>query len=79
MAALALAIFQGLAAIPAILGYVKDFAAGVSLWYMQNATKDTLTAIADAAALAARANSDEERYAAALAWKLALSRPRQLP
>jgi hypothetical protein len=40
------------------------------------AKRSTISAIADAAAYAANAKSDEERYAAAEKWREALSRPR---
>lgn len=44
--------------------------------YIQAQTMATLSAIADAAALAARATTDDERYQAAIAWRQALSRNR---
>lgn len=70
------AILSALAAIPQILGYVESFAGAVVLWYCQRATNQTLQAIADAASLAAHAKNDQDRYAAAQAWKTALSAPR---
>lgn len=73
------AILSALAALPQILGYVEAFAAAVTLWYCQRAQNQTLMAISDAAALASRAKTQEDRYAAALAWKNALSRPRITP
>jgi hypothetical protein len=72
-------ILNALAAIPSILGYVEAFAQTVTLWYCQRARSQTLSAISDAAALAAKASTDEERYAAAQAWRDALSRPRVSP
>lgn len=69
-------ILSALAAIPAILGYVEKFAGAVTLWYLQRQKNETLSQISDAAALAARAVTDDERYAAAEAWQKALSRPR---
>jgi hypothetical protein len=75
----ALALFNGLAAIPVILGYVKDFAAGVMLWYARNSTKETLSEISNAAAWAARAETQEDRLAALDHWRSALSRPRITP
>lgn len=71
-----LAILNALAAIPAILGYVEKFASAVTLWYISRQNNLTLSAISDAAALAARANSEDERYAAAQKWQEVLSRPR---
>ncbi len=72
-------ILNALAAIPQILGYVEKFASAVTAWYCQRATNETLQAISDAAALAARATTDAERYAAAQAWQAALSTPRITP
>ena len=74
-----LSILSALAAIPSILGYVESFASAVTLWYCQRATNQTLSAIADAAALAAKASTDAERYAAAQAWQTALSTSRITP
>lgn len=71
-----LAIFQGLAAIPAILGYLKEFAAAVTVWYISNSQNETLAQIADAAATSARAKTKEERDAALDKWRAALGRPR---
>lgn len=71
-----LGILNAIAAIPALLGYVQSFAAQVMIWYVQRQNNETLSKIADAAALAARAQTDAERYAAAQAWQSALSRLR---
>ena len=76
MIALLLSIFKALAAIPAILGYVEDFAAGVALWYCQRQTNETLSQIADAAAFASVAKTDDERYEASEKWHDALGRDR---
>ena len=67
-------ILSALAAIPQILGYIESFASSVTLWYVQRQTAANLAAIADAAALAAKATTDADRYAAAAAWQAALSR-----
>lgn len=72
-------ILNALVAIPKILGFVEDFASAVTLWYCQRAQASTLKDIADAAALGARAQSDEDRYKAAAAWQAALSKPRITP
>lgn len=69
-------ILTALAAIPQILGYIEAFAGAVTLWYVQRQQSQALAAIADAAALAARAKNDDERFQAAEAWQAALSRPR---
>lgn len=71
-----LAILNALVAIPKIAGYVEQAVGQIVLWYVQRANNQTLSAIADASALASRAKSDEERYAAAQKWQEALSRPR---
>lgn len=70
------AILSALVKIPQILGYVEEFAKAVTQWYVARQTSQTLGMIADAAAFAARAKSDEERFQAALRWKNALSRER---
>ena len=59
-------------AVPIIDGWVQQFIAA----YIMTQTQDTLSKIQDAAALAARANTDAERFAAADAWAAALSRTR---
>jgi len=70
------AILSALAAVPQILGYVESFASAVTLWWVSRQQSQTLQAISDAAALAARAKTEADRYAAADAWKAALSKPR---
>lgn len=70
------AILSAIAAIPALLGYVEKFCAQIMTWYIQRQTNETLGLISDAAALASRAQTDEERYAAAQKWHDALNRPR---
>ena len=70
------AILAALAAIPQICSYVEQFAGAVTLWYVQRQNNETLAQISDAAALAARAQTDADRYAAAQAWQTALNRPR---
>ena len=71
-----LAILNALVAIPKIAGYIEDLAAAITSWYVQRQTTQTLAAIANAADLAASAQTQEQRYAAAQAWEAALSRPR---
>jgi hypothetical protein len=70
------AFFTALANIKSIAGYLDQFAGAVMLWYVQRQGTETLSQISDAAALSARAQSDQDRYAAAQAWQTALSRPR---
>lgn len=74
----AFALFSALAAIPKLYGFFRDIAAGVALWYINSSNEDTLREIADAAALAARAQNHEERVAALSRWRSALARPRIL-
>lgn len=71
-----LAILNAIAAIPALLGYVEKFAAQVTLWWVQRQKAEVLAAIADAAALQAKAETDADRYKASDAWHAALSLPR---
>lgn len=73
------AVLSALAAIPQTLGLVESFTSAVVLWYCQKANNETLSKIADAAALGARAQTDADRYAVAQAWQVALSRPRVSP
>lgn len=69
-------VLNALVSIPKIAGYVEQAVQAIVMWYVQTSTKETLSAISDVAAVAARAKTDEDRYASALAWKSALSRPR---
>ena len=73
---LVMAILNGLVAIPKIAGYVEAFASAVTLWFVQRQNNQTLSLISDAAALAGKAQSDADRYAAAKNWQAVLSRPR---
>lgn len=70
------AILNALVALPQIAGYVESFAATIVSWWLQRQTNQTLSMVADAAALAAHAETDEARYAAAQNWQTVLSRPR---
>ena len=69
-------ILNALTAIPAIAGYVQSFVTAIITWWVQKQNNETYAAIADAAALSAKAQSDSDRFAAAAAWEAALSRPR---
>lgn len=69
-------LFTALSSIAAIAKYVEEFASAVSIWYINRQQTDTLAKIADAAALASRAKTQEERLAAAEKWQDVLSRPR---
>jgi len=69
-------LLNALVAIPKIAGYVEAFASWVATWYVNRLKQEQLTKIIDAASLAARAETQEERYVAAEAWRTALSAPR---
>lgn len=69
-------ILDALIAIPKIAGYVEQIVSAITAWYVGRQKAETLSKIADAAAFAARAQTDEERYQAAEKWRSALSRPR---
>lgn len=71
-----LAVLNAIAAIPAIAGYLQQAVQAIVGWYIDKQNNDTLAEIADAAAFAARASNDEERYQAAEKWRQALSRSR---
>ncbi len=73
---LIIAILDALVAIPKIADMVMGAVSAVVGWWVTKQTNDTLSAISHAAALAARAQTDEQRYEAAAAWQKALSRPR---
>jgi hypothetical protein len=75
----AVSIFNALAVIPQLVTWLESFAAGVVLWYVNRANGQVLKEIADAAALASRAHSKEERLAALRLWRDALAKPRVLP
>ncbi len=71
-----LALFQAIVgAIKAVPIIDSWFSQIVSL-YVTSMNQATSAKIVDAAALAARATNDDERYKAAKAWMDALSRPR---
>lgn len=74
-----LAVLNAIAAIPAIAGYVQQAVQAIVGWYINKQNTETLAQIADAAASAARATNEEERYAAAQKWHDALSRSRISP
>lgn len=67
---------NALVAIPKIGTQVEAAVAQAVAWYVGRQNTKTLGLIADAAAAAARAQTDDDRYAAAALWQSALSRPR---
>ena len=74
-----LGLFNALGNIKALAGLLESIYTAAIVMYAKNATKDTLSKIADAAAMQARAENQDDRYKALDAWRAALSRPRQLP
>jgi folylpolyglutamate synthase/dihydropteroate synthase len=72
------ALFEALASIKAIAEYVKQLAEMITLWYITNHTSETMSKIADAAALSNRAKTKEDRQNALLKWREALNRSRYL-
>lgn len=71
-----LAILNALVAIPKIGEMVMSIVSQITIWYIARAENNSKQAIADAAAFAARASTDKERYEAAQMWHDALSRDR---
>lgn len=69
-------ILDFLVAIPQLVGVVESAVGAVTYWYIARQRRETLAEIADAAAFAARAETDQERYEAAQKWRAVLSRPR---
>ena len=76
MVSFLLALFNAIAAVPSMIKFAEELAAGITLWFVQRANNETNKLIIDAAASANRAKTQEERYAAVEKWKIALSRPR---
>lgn len=76
VAAFLFALFKMIAALPGLVDQMKDLAAQVAGWYVNQATEATLSKIADAAAFAAKATTQEARYEAAQRWSDALKHPR---
>ena len=76
MIALIGSICSALVAIPKIGDLVMKIISAVTLWYVQSQNNKVLQAISDAAALASRAVTDDDRYKAAQAWHDALGMPR---
>lgn len=76
MFAFFLKLFETVLAVDSISGTVKEALAAASLVYARTATKESVSQIADAAAMLARAETKEDRHAALDAWRAALSRSR---
>lgn len=71
-------VLNALVAIPKIGDMVMSAVSAVVLWWANKQTSETLADIIDAANLASRAQTQEERFAAAAAWQKALSRPKEI-
>lgn len=75
----ATAIFSAIVAAIKAIPIINDWFNQLISAYLTMQTSATLSAISDAAALAARSQSDDDRFAASAAWQKALSRDRQIP
>lgn len=73
-----LSILNAIAAIPQIVGYLEQFAAVVTAWYVQRQNTQTKSAIVDAIALDVNAKTDQDRYDAMDALQKALDRGRYI-
>lgn len=71
-----IAILNALAAIPSLTKSLEYFCSIVSAWWLANQQEQNYQAIIDAAALSARASSQEDRINALKNWQTVLSRPR---
>lgn len=72
----AISLFTALAALPGLIDRIKDFAAGVAYWYVSKQNAKAAADFANAAALAARAETKDDRINAAKAWHEAFKRSR---
>ena len=71
-----IAILEALIAIPKIAGIVQGMISQVVYWWILKQKTDVLAAIADAAAMTAMAESDEDRFQAAATWQAVLKKSR---
>jgi hypothetical protein len=71
-----MSLLNAVAAVPALAKYADEFAAGVFLWYVKRQNKESSIKIADAAAFAARSETQEDRLKASAMWETAIKRPR---
>jgi len=69
-------ILEALIALPKIGSLVSLAVEQIVTWYILKQNRDTYAAIADAAALAMRAKTDEDRFIAAESWRAVLTRAR---
>lgn len=73
-----LSILNAIAAIPQIVGYLEQFAAVVTAWYVQRQNTQIKSDIVDAIALDVNAKTDQDRYDAMDALQKALNRGRYI-
>lgn len=75
MAGIVTALLDALAkiAIPVVQTLLNEALQAIVGWWMDRQEKETLSKIIDAASLAAKAETPDERFKAAQAWRAALS------
>ena len=69
-------LLEALISIPKIGDMVSAAIDSIVQWWAARQTAETMAKISDAAALSARAKTQEDRHAALDKWRDALSRPR---
>ena len=69
-------LLNALIAVPKLASLVESLCAQITAWYVARQTNETLSLIADAAALSANSKTDQDRLNASKAWQIALSRDR---
>lgn len=74
MIATVIKILEAMIALPKIGEQIRELIGAVSAWFMSIQDEANAKKIADAAAFALRAKTEEERYAASQKWRDALSR-----
>ena len=69
-------LLDALVSIPKIGDMVSAAISSIVEWWVSQQTAETMAKVSDAAAMAARAQTREDRHAALDKWRDALSRPR---
>ena len=69
-------ILEALIALPKIGSFIMAICGQISQWWISKQKADTLELLNEAMIATIRAQTDEDRYKAAEAWQLALSRSR---
>ena len=69
-------LLEALISIPKIGDMVSAAIDSIVQWWAARQTAETMAKVSDAAAMAARAKTQEDRHAALDKWRDALSRPR---